>query len=47
VHDTVNLDVSELDMMPAAETTGEEPQLISSCCSHCFSSLLLVTNGCD
>jgi hypothetical protein len=43
----VNLDAPEIDLMPAVETTGEEPQLISSCCSNCFSSLMLVTNGCD
>jgi hypothetical protein len=42
----MELDVNPLDLMPAMETTGDEPQLISSCCSNCFSSLLLFTNGC-
>lgn len=43
----VNLDAHVLDLMPAVETTGEEPQLRSSCCSNCYSSLMLVTNGCE
>ncbi len=43
----MNLDAPELDLMPAVENTGEEPALISSCCSNCYSSMLLVTNGCE
>lgn len=43
----MNLDAPELDLMPAVESTGEEPQLVSSCCGNCYSSLMLVTNGCE
>lgn len=43
----MNLDAPELDLMPAVESTGEEPQLISSCCSNCYSSMMIVTNGCE
>jgi hypothetical protein len=43
----VSLDAPELDLMPAVETTGGEPQLTTSCCSNCYSSLMLVTNGCE
>jgi hypothetical protein len=43
----MNLDVNPLDLIPATETTGSEPALTSSCCSNCYSSLMLLTNGCE
>lgn len=43
----MNLDVNPLDLMPAVESTGAEPQLTTACCTNCYSSLMLVTNGCD
>ncbi|MBM7775952.1 hypothetical protein JOD54_006156 [Actinokineospora baliensis] len=43
----MDLTVNPLDLLPAVEQTGDEPQLLSSCCSHCFSSMMLVTNGCE
>lgn len=43
----MNLDAPELDLMPAVETTGQEPALSTGCCTGCWSSMLLVTNGCE
>jgi hypothetical protein len=44
----MNLEVNDLDLLQATESVeGDEPQLISSCCSNCYSSLMVVTNGCE
>jgi hypothetical protein len=43
----MNIDVSPLDLIPADEATAGGPELISSCCSNCYSSMAAVTNGCE
>lgn len=42
----MNLNVNELDMLPAIHDT-DGPELFSACCNQCTSSLMLLTNHCD
>jgi hypothetical protein len=43
----MNLNVNELDLLPAVEETGGGPELYSGCCLRCYSSINFLTNGCD
>ena len=44
----MNLDVNDLDLLEAVETMdGDQPQLTTYCCGGCFSSMQVVTNGCE
>ena len=43
----MNLNINELDMLPAIEATGDGPELFSACCTQCWSSMAVFTNGCE
>ena len=44
----MNLDVNELDMLPAIEETNGGPSLTTACCTNCPTSQItqLLSHGC-